>query len=171
MVKMRIFHYDPSRRFRGWLFRLFSSRAIDLLRKRTTKDALATRSLNDIDCLAIVGESADPDFEYAFDEAELLALIQISEQVRDRVRARVSTENWTAFELIALRDQSIKDVSQLLGKSYTATYTAYRRVDRLLREEGRKQLASGSVVTTPTDALLMGSHARPRSPRTSADRF
>ncbi len=34
MARMRSFRYDPSRGFRRWLWRLFHSRAIDLLRSR-----------------------------------------------------------------------------------------------------------------------------------------
>src|SRR5262245_57658933 len=34
MARMRTFRYDPSRGFRRWLWRLFQSRAIDLLRNR-----------------------------------------------------------------------------------------------------------------------------------------
>ncbi len=37
MVRMRTFRYDPSRGFRRWLWRLFRSRAIDLLRQRRAK--------------------------------------------------------------------------------------------------------------------------------------
>ena len=42
--RMRTFHYDPGKTFRGWLRRLCESRAIDLLRK---KKADAVESLDD----------------------------------------------------------------------------------------------------------------------------
>src|SRR5262249_9733988 len=40
MARMQTFRYDPSRGFRRWLWRLFRSRAIDLLRQRRAAQVL-----------------------------------------------------------------------------------------------------------------------------------
>src|SRR5579864_742732 len=42
--RMTSFQYDPSRKFRAWLWRVFRSRAVDLLRERR---AIRVRPLSD----------------------------------------------------------------------------------------------------------------------------
>ena len=143
MARMRTFRYDPSRGFRRWLSRLFRSRAIDLARHRSStriptldevlfEDPLLVLSLH-----APAGGEPDDDRE-----AESSRLFCLAEQAQQAVQTRVDPATWRAFELIAIEDWPVGEVARELGKKYTAVYNGYKRVDKLLRQEGERCIAS-----------------------------
>jgi len=121
---------------------LFRSRAIDLLRRRRTAQVSAfgplapgtpTRRL--CECEAVDGrESEGP--------GPSLVLIMLAEEAQAAVRARVDADTWRAYWIVAIEDRSIREAAESLGKSYTAIYTGYKRVDRMLRTEGELRLAA-----------------------------
>ena len=49
-----------------------------------------------------------------------------------------------AFEMISIEGRTVGEVACELGKKYTAVYNGYKRVDKLLRQEGELCLASRS---------------------------
>ena len=98
MRRMRTFRYDPSRSFRGWLWRLLRSRAIDLLRNRR---ATVLRSL-DRPFLRVIapalpgtGEPMRTRREFGL-KASTVFLRQAAE-VQELVRSRVDPETWSAY--------------------------------------------------------------------------
>ena len=121
-------------------------RAIDLSRRRSrTQNPMPDDGLFDESMLAILSRApadVEPDDER---EAESAGLFGLAEFVQQAVRARVDIATWRAFEMIAIEDRPVGEVARELGKKYTAVYNGYRRVDRLLRQEGDRYLTRRST--------------------------
>jgi RNA polymerase sigma factor (sigma-70 family) len=148
--RMRTFHYDPNRTFRGWLRRVCQSRVLDFLRQRQTVSFL---SLDDRDGepeavtrAASIDLGEDDQLEGA---AELLRrfLLAEAEKVHGAVKAKVKPHTWDAFWLVAVCDWTVERTAKALGMTHTAVYAASERVARMLRDEGKcvsDRLAAGS---------------------------
>ncbi|MGP0066670.1 MAG: sigma-70 family RNA polymerase sigma factor [Isosphaeraceae bacterium] len=141
MRRMRTFRYDPSRGFRNWLWRLFRSRAIDLLRNRRV-----TTLASIDDCASETMLRALQDREPMKDGGEFQEEVpsifhQQAAEAQEAVRSRVDPQTWSAYWFVAIEGQSVREAAEILGKSYTAVYTGYKRVDRMLRVEGERRLA------------------------------
>ncbi len=79
------------------------------------------------------------------------------------VRSRVDPETWRAYWIIAIEDRPIREAAESLGKSYTAIYNGYKRVDRMLRAEGERRLAAlldSEPSTKPTEPVGRGKSPR-----------
>ena len=142
MARMQTFRYDPSRGFRKWLWRLFHSRAIDLLRRRR---AAQVSFYEDLPPSVLIPRLPDrePIEGYETEEPGVsLALVRQAEAAQAAVRSRVDAETWRAYWIVAIEDRPIREAAESLGKSYTAVYTGYKRVDRMLRAEGQRRLAA-----------------------------
>ena len=156
MARMRTFRYDPSLTFRGWLWRLFRCRAIDLLRNRRTA---VLPSLDEL--LSDTSSSPTlPDQEACDDERESadkpasLVLRRLAAEAQDAVRSRVDPDTWSAYWFVAIEDRPFRETADSLGKTYTAVYNGYKRVDRMLRVEGERRLASLSDAASQTTESL-----------------
>ncbi len=138
--RMRTFHYDPNRTFRGWLRRVCDSRVIDFLRQR---QAVSLLSLDDRDGEAeagALGASIDPgerDLGEAADDLLRLYLLSEAEKVQAAVRAKVKPWTWDAFWLVAVCDWTVERTAKALGMTHSAVYAARERVARMLRDEGK----------------------------------
>lgn len=136
--RMRTFRYDPGRTFRGWLRRLCQSRAIDLLRKRK---ADAVLSLDD-QPVEWVSWEAPEDIEVDEDGgSERPLLLHLAVEVQNAVRRRVEERTWQVFWNVAVLGQSVREASEVAGITYYAAFAAQKRVQQMLREEGRRLLA------------------------------
>jgi RNA polymerase sigma-70 factor (ECF subfamily) len=138
--RMRTFHYDPSRTFRGWLRRVCDSRVIDFLRQRHADGLL---SLDDRDDLAHAGlhwASIDPSErnygEVGADQFRLF-LLDEAEKVQAAVRKKVNPRTWDAFWLVAVCEWTVERTAKTLGMTRAAVYAARERVARALRDEGK----------------------------------
>jgi RNA polymerase sigma-70 factor (ECF subfamily) len=136
MARMRTFRYDPSRGFRKWLWMLFRSRAIDLLRRRRVGASLSFEDVPSEVALDRVPAGRDEPCG----PSPILSLL--AEEAQAAVRARVDAETWRAYWIVAIEDRPIREAAEALDKSYTAIYTGYKRVDRMLRAEGERRLAA-----------------------------
>lgn len=143
--RIKTFRYDPSRRFRGWLRRLFESRAIDFLRRRIREEVPS------LDGLAASDRGSHLlwiDHEAAEDapSSERVVLLRESEAIQQSVRSRVTEDSWNAFWMIAVEEQPARDVAEMLNKSPGCVYYAHRRVERLLKEEAQRRCTGPSGV-------------------------
>jgi RNA polymerase sigma-70 factor (ECF subfamily) len=138
--RMRTFHYDPNRTFRGWLRRLCDSRVVDFLRQRRAVNLLSLDG-RDGECEAGARESSmDPgDSDHCEGAADLLrlSLLGEAEKVQAAVRAKVKPLTWDAFWLVGVCDWTVERTAKALGMTHTAVYAARKRVARMLRDEGR----------------------------------
>ncbi len=164
MARIKHFRYEPSRGFRGWLWRLYQSRTIDVLRKQS-KTQLA--SLEPVRPEEWEPVSLDHEPEGAgMDEGPdgvAAVLLEQAHEAQAVVRARVDPDTWLAYRMIAIDDLPVREVAQALGKKYAAVYNGYKRVDQMLRHEGRKRLAaivSAAPRASETDRLRSGAVGR-----------
>jgi RNA polymerase sigma-70 factor (ECF subfamily) len=154
MTRMRTFRYDPGRGFRRWLWRLFRSRAIDLMRARRLSRVHAMTELPFADSLSppsnLRARSAIEDEERADVSSTLLIAASAAQEA---VRSKVDPETWRGYWLIAIEDQTVREAADALGKRYTAVYNGYRRVERMLRLEGQRRIAAFSQQTSGSTEL------------------
>ncbi len=144
MTRMRTFSYDPGRGFRRWLWRLFRSRAIDLLRARR---AARICYLDGIELAESHARRADWRMGNEIDDDGpdgSLLLLDAAAAAQEAVRSRVEAETWRAYWLIAIEDKTVREAADSLGKRYTAVYNGYRRVERMLRVEGQARLGAAT---------------------------
>jgi RNA polymerase sigma-70 factor, ECF subfamily len=141
MERMRTFRYDPRRGFRNWLWWLFRSRAIDMLRQRRTSPV---QSLDDLPLeeLCMVPQDGQPGDDEGEDEGMSVpsGLLRQAEEAQVAVRSRVDPETWRAYWMIAIEDRPVRETADSLGKAYAAVYNGYKRVERMLRLEGERRL-------------------------------
>ena len=143
MARMRTFRYDPGRGFRRWLWRLFRSRAIDMLRSRRAAgivsiDELSVRQLPS----ACPNWGANEGVERDERDAVSVDLLDVASAAQEAVRSRVDPETWRGYWMIAIEDSTVREAAESLGKKYTAVYNGYRRVERMLQVEGRHRLVA-----------------------------
>jgi RNA polymerase sigma factor (sigma-70 family) len=133
--RMRTFRYDPRKTFRGWLFRLCWSRAIDMLRRQKAE---AVESLAD-DPAETPRQEPDEDGD-GDREPEHSRLLRRAQEVQGAVRRRVDERTWKVFWDIAIEGRSVRETAEAAGLSYAAAFAARKRVSGMLREEGRELL-------------------------------
>ncbi len=133
--RMLSFRYDPGGTFRGWLRLLCHSRAIDLKRKRKAEPLVSL----DHQAEASWQVMADDHDESA--ESERPLLLQLAAEVQDAVRRRIGDRTWRVFWSIAVEGKSVREMADLTGMTYFATFAAQKRVSRMLREEGQRLLS------------------------------
>ncbi len=77
-------------------------------------------------------------------------LNRLASEAQEAVRSRVDPETWRTYWFVAIEDRPFRETAESLGKSYTAVYNGYKRVDRMLRTEGERRLAALVGPATPS---------------------
>lgn len=120
------FHYDPARRFRGYLSRTVDNAIRTLWRELARRPGLVGRGGDELpQALAELPAELDDSIR---DRLEVL-----SSEV-DRVRFEVGPEAWAAFWLTAVDGLSGEEAAARLGKQSSAVFMAKSRVLAKLRE-------------------------------------
>ncbi len=139
--RMRTFHYDPNRTFRGWLRRLCESRVIDFLRQRRAVCLLSLdergREPGTSSPKAAV-DSAERDDGDRESDLFRVFLLEEAEKVQVAVQAKVKPWTWEAFWLVAVCDWTVERTANALGMTHTAVYAARERVAWMLCDEGKR---------------------------------
>lgn len=138
--RMRTYQYDPGGTFRGWLRKFCHSRAVDLLRKRRTDFVpfLADQPAESLARLLAVDASGREERDEP--DSRRSPLLRQAEEIQRAVRQRVEPRTWQAFWRIAVEGCSVREAAEQMGMSYAAAFAAHKRVTRMLRAEGKRQL-------------------------------
>jgi RNA polymerase sigma-70 factor (ECF subfamily) len=139
------FQYNPKVcRFKTWLLGVTTSKIANQFARRARTPALSAPPRPDdstgTDPLEqIPGEQA-AQWDRAWDEEWEKHLMEIAVQ---RVKARVSIEQYQMFDLFALKGWSARDVAKTLGVTIGHVYVAKHRVAKLIRREVEALEAKG----------------------------
>ena len=152
--KMRSFHYDPSRRFRGWLRRCFHWRVVDAIRERG-REGLFVHSLDDPSFVDVKSSFLAFDPHGGEDDEpspRRLLLLDLAEQVQAAVREKVHARSWQVFWHISIEGWTTRETADALNMTYLAAHAAHKRVVDRLAEEGDRRLAK--LLSSITDPRL-----------------
>ena len=126
---LRIFVYDPGRRFRGFLRTMAHNACMDYLdniRRSVTASG-------DSGVYAVLESiQARDDLATRLEEAFDLERLEVAQA---RVRQRVEPHTWEAFRLTALEGQSGADAAAALHMQVGTVFKAKSKVQQMLREE------------------------------------
>lgn len=125
---LRKFHYDPARRFRGYLARTVSNTIRDHWRSHRRRPFDRGRGqYSGQELPAAVGDLPDA--------LDLLIHDHLKSTARavERVRFEVGAEDWLAFYLTAVEELPGNEVADRLGRKRSAVYVAKGRVLAKLR--------------------------------------
>ena len=124
------FKPDPAQaKFRTWLSRIARNLLADFCAgraKRPLTQLVSDSWLRSADLSVHADDNQDFDAEYRAAVFQLAA---------ERVRERVASDTWTAFEMTAINHQSPEFVSHQLNMAVGSVYVARCRVMKLLRSE------------------------------------
>jgi RNA polymerase sigma-70 factor (ECF subfamily) len=129
---LRVFTYDPSRSFRGWLktvaYRAWRDFVADRRRVRSAaNDHHARERIHAIEAR----DDLVRRLEEAFD-------MELLEAAKARVRLRVAPRTWETFRLVALEGLPVADVAARVRTRVAMVYVAKSKVQKMLREEIEK---------------------------------
>jgi len=138
--KKHVFRYDPAQgRFRDWLAAVVRNKVAE--RRRRPDDRIRGQGGDSADALSqheTDGEARDEAWEAAFEEALLVALLEL-------VRREVNPRTYQAFELSALHEMRGTEVAKITGQSRNAVYLARRKVIARLKELGAPYRNNGQL--------------------------
>jgi RNA polymerase sigma-70 factor (ECF subfamily) len=143
------FRYDPKIcSFKTWLLNLSAWRVQDQLRKRQSPGAAqadqARPKMSDdpsrTATIERVPDQAGSQLEAIWDKEWRTILLDAALVA---VKTRVEAKQWQIFDLCALKEWSVQDVTKALGVSAARVYLAKHRVSALVKKEVKK-LEKGS---------------------------
>jgi RNA polymerase sigma-70 factor (ECF subfamily) len=135
--KLRVFTYDPSRSFRGWLKTLAHHAWRDFIDSpRRAQPAAGDDRVWELMQSLEAREDLLQKLQEAFDH-DLLDAAKV------RVRLRVAPHTWEAFRLLAFEGLPVAEVAAAVQMQVAMVYVAKSKVQKMLQEEIQK-LEAGS---------------------------
>jgi RNA polymerase sigma factor (sigma-70 family) len=126
--KLRVFAYDPSRSFRGWLKTVAHHAWRDFEDSRHARRAKGDSQVQDLILTLEAREDLAKKLEEAFD-------LELLEAAKVRVRLRVAPHTWEAFRLMALEGLPVAEVAARVRLQVAMVYVAKSKVQKMLQEE------------------------------------
>ncbi|RLT14827.1 MAG: sigma-70 family RNA polymerase sigma factor [Planctomycetota bacterium] len=133
------FRYDPGKSFRAWLRTQHRWRMHEFLRSRPPEiidHEIATRFYNSL--CTMHGSQWSPtttvEPECGFVDQLETRLIELYGKVENRV----TEKTWQIFWSIAMEKKGIGETAKIFEMTYAATFAAFTRVIKLLRDEALK---------------------------------
>lgn len=127
---LRLFIYDPSRTFRGWLKTVAHHAWRDFEDSRHARTVARGSGRDDWE--EILTAQAREDLTRKLEEAFDLELL---ETAKARVRLRVAPHTWEAFRLAALEGVPVAEVAAAVHMQVAMVYVAKSKVQKMLQEE------------------------------------
>jgi RNA polymerase sigma-70 factor (ECF subfamily) len=133
------FRYDPGKSFRAWLRTQHRWRMHEFLRSRPPEiidHEIATRFFNSL-CTMHVSQwspTTTEEPECGFVDQLETRLIELYGKVENRV----TEKTWQIYWSIAMEKKGIGETAKIFEMTYAATFAAFTRVIKLLRDEALK---------------------------------
>ncbi|XZE53622.1 RNA polymerase sigma factor [Planctomycetaceae bacterium SH139] len=115
-------------RFRNWLLRIAKNATINALTRRPPDQGIGGDGIPN-ELLEQVSGGVLSELELDLEYKRQMYL-----QAAEKVRQKVSEENWMAFEMTAIEGLAIEAVARELGKSVGAIYAARSRIMKQLSD-------------------------------------
>lgn len=127
--KLRVFTYDPTRSFRGWLKTIAHHAWHDFVQKRQ-RPGLGTGGSAMLEQLESVTARDDLliRLDQEFDR-------ELFEEAQGRVRQRVAGHIWEAFRLLAVEGRSGAEAAEQLSMKVSSVFVARCKVQKMLQQE------------------------------------
>ena len=134
--KIKEFDYDRNKgSFKGWLKVITRSRITDHWRKQSRRADKPNRRINEDDRSGPDEMIPDPsgfELERIWEQEWQSNLHSMA---IDRVRQKISAQQFQIFDCYVLKDWSVEDIKRKLGFSSGQVYMAKYRVGKLLKKE------------------------------------
>ncbi|HOW65351.1 MAG TPA: sigma-70 family RNA polymerase sigma factor [Candidatus Paceibacterota bacterium] len=134
--KMPGFQYDPALgSFKNWLLTTTRWKISDQFRKRTSRHALPSTSLESPDRTATIERIPDPSqaaLDLAWDQEWQKTIFDAA---LAKIKRRVKAEQYQMFDLHVVKNWKPQKVAQTLGISVSRVYLAKYRISMLLKKE------------------------------------
>lgn len=139
------FKYDPKKcAFKTWLLGVTGSKIANQFAKRARHGAVHERRSNDdSQGTSLLGRLPDENgvqWDQAWDAEWAKNLMEAAIQ---RVKRRVSIEQYQMFDLFVLKEWPARDVAKTLGVTIAHVYVAKHRISKLIRQEVEALEAKG----------------------------
>lgn len=121
---MQSFVYDPGQSFRGWLRRITENAVIDLFRERKRNQ------VGDENTLALL-ENTEARVELAERLKEVFD-IELLQEAKLRVKERIESKRWQAWELTAVEQLSGSEVADRLKMNVATVYSSRYQVQQMI---------------------------------------
>jgi RNA polymerase sigma-70 factor (ECF subfamily) len=126
---LRLFAYDPSRSFRGWLKTVAYNAWRDFKDSRrhvhfTGGDSHVQEKVMALEAREDLAQRLDRAFD-----------LELFEAAKARVRLRVAPHTWEAFHLISFEGLPVAEVAARSHLQVAMVYVAKRKVQKMLHEE------------------------------------
>jgi RNA polymerase sigma-70 factor (ECF subfamily) len=127
--RLRVFAYDPSRSFRGWLKTVAHHAWRDFADSRRHGQRSAGSSpVRELMLTLEAREDLARKLEEAFD-------LELLEAAKARVCLRVAPRTWEAFRLMAVERLPVAEVAARVQLQVAMVYVAKSKVQKMLQEE------------------------------------
>jgi RNA polymerase sigma-70 factor (ECF subfamily) len=127
--KLRVFAYDPSRSFRGWLKTVAHHAWRDFAdSRRHSRGGASASQVQELMLTVEAREDLAQKLEEAFD-------LELLDAAKTRVRLRVAPRTWEAFRLMALEGLPAAEVATRVPLQVAMVYVAKSKVQKMLQEE------------------------------------
>lgn len=128
-VRLENFDYDPDLTFRGWLRRITENAVVDFFRGRKNRAGAISESIDRLNDAAARADLSQR-LEAAFD-------LELFEEAKSRVRRRVASNRWLAWEMTAVHNESGERVAEELGMKVPSVYSSRYQIQKLIADEVR----------------------------------
>jgi RNA polymerase sigma factor (sigma-70 family) len=143
------FNYDPSKgSFKSWLLTIARSRIIDCIRRHQRERRFEPPAPEDSSQTSFLARIPDENLPQLDDLYETEWRLGLYESARERVRQRISPQQYQVFDLYVVREWPPEKVASTLELSLNQVYLAKHRVSEAIREEVNR-LEAGQVASPP----------------------
>ena len=134
--QMQGFKYDPAcGSFKAWLMQITRRRIADRLRKRYRSGDVGALKIEDPSVAALLNELPDASGSVLEDLWEEEWRRHMADAAMEKVKRRVTPEQFQMFEFSVLQRWPAGKVAEALGVSTVQVYMARHRVGKLVKKE------------------------------------